>query len=301
MLSWHVGADAAGTGSTSGPDDGRGPVTVVTIVRGRLRHLERQLWGLRRQEDDRFAWVVVRMGGPDVREVVTPGGRSGLAQQAVEVVDLDVPDTAPLPLAAARNAGVRAAGPGTVVLLDVDVVPAPGLVGTYARAVAATRSVVAGPVGYLPPEVPAVPEDLSRLHDLAAPHAARPVPRDGELLSEARWELLWTLSMALPTSLFERAGGFDERYVGYGGEDTDFAMRLEAAGASLHWVGGAWGYHQHHAETGRVDKVADIVRNASLFRSTWGWWPMSGWLADLRRDGLVEWDPEGSTLRLVGG
>jgi N-acetylglucosaminyl-diphospho-decaprenol L-rhamnosyltransferase len=291
-----TGETRAGRGRAAGA-----PLTVVTIVRGRLDHLERQLWGLRTQHDQRFGWVVVRMGGPDVRPVVTPAGGHGPSRPAVEVVDLDVPDGAPLPLAAARNAGVRAAPAGTVVLLDVDVVPAPDLVGTYARAVAATSGVVAGPVGYLPPGVPATPEDLAGLPGLGTPHPARPVPPDGELRAEDRWELLWTLSMALPTSLFERAGGFDERYVGYGGEDTDFAMRLRAAGASLHWVGGAWGYHQHHVESGRVDKVADIVRNASLFRATWGWWPMSGWLADLQRDGLVEWDPEGPTLRLVQG
>jgi N-acetylglucosaminyl-diphospho-decaprenol L-rhamnosyltransferase len=297
-------------------------VAVVTIVRGRLGHLRRQGWGLQQQGLPGLRWVVVRMGGPDVRDVLADledgrddglptagdqgGDQGGDGEQVplqVRVVDLDVPDGAPLPLAAARNAGIRAAAGGgarTVVLLDVDVVPAPGLVRRYADAVARTGSVVAGPVGYLPPGVPTGRADLARLPDLAQAHPARPVPADGELLAEQRWELLWTLSMALPVTTFERAGGFDERYVGYGGEDTDFAMRLRAAGADLHWVGGAWGFHQHHAESGRHDKVEDIVRNASLFRATWGWWPMSGWLADLQRDGVVVWDPEGTTLRLAG-
>ena len=122
------------------------------------------------------------------------------------------------------------------------------------------------------------------------------MPEDGELLAEDRWELLWTLSLAAPVGLVHRAGGFDERYMGYGGEDTDFAMRLRSVGATLHWLGGAWGYHQHHDEVGRRDKVPDIVRNASLFHDTWGWWPMTGWLRELAADGVVEWDRAGGTL-----
>jgi len=269
---------------------------VVTIVRGRLDHLERQAWGLARQQDDDFRWVVVRMGGPDVRDAARQDGLDPL------VVELAVPDGAPLPLAAARNAGIAAAaatGAVTVVLLDVDVVPAPDLVGTYVEAVRSTGGVVAGPVAYLPPGLPATHADLDDLPCHAEPHPARPVPEPGRLLPEQRWELLWTLSLAAPVGLVQRAGGFDERYVGYGAEDTDFAMRLRAVGADLHWVGGAAGFHQHHAEVGRRDKVPDIVRNATLFRSVWGWWPMSGWLEELARDGVVEWDPEGATLRLV--
>lgn len=269
---------------------------VVTIVRGRLGHLERQAWGLARQQDDAFVWVVVRMGGPDVRDAARQDGLDPL------VVDLPVPDGAPLPLAAARNAGVAAAaaaGAVTVVLLDVDVVPAPDLVGTYVEAVRETGGVVAGPVAYLPPGLPGTRADLDDLPRQAEPHPARPVPEPGRLLPEPRWELLWTLSLAAPVALVQRAGGFDERYVGYGGEDTDFAMRLQRAGAVLHWVGGAAGFHQHHEDVGRRDKVPDVVRNATLFRSVWGWWPMSGWLADLARDGVVEWDPDGPTLRLT--
>ena len=140
-----------------------GPVTVVTIVRGRLGHLQRQAWGLARQRETGFRWVVVRMGGPDVREAAHQDGLDPA------VVDLPVGDGEPLPLAAARNAGIAAAqrddGPGddaqgddgqggTVVLLDVDVVPSPDLVGTYVDAVARTGGVVAGPVGYLPPGCP---------------------------------------------------------------------------------------------------------------------------------------------------
>lgn len=265
--------------------------TVVTIVRGRLDHLLRQGWGLAEQDEPDLEWVVVRMGGEDPRPTLA---RTGLTPR---VVDLDVADGAPLPLAAARNAGLAAAAGRTVVLLDVDAVPGPATVRRYAEAAEQTGGVVAGPVSYLPAGAVATRDDLPGMADAGTPHAARPVPADDELLAEDRWELLWTVSMAAPAELLRRAGGFDERYTGYGAEDTDLAMRLRATGADLHWVGGAWAYHQHHEEVGRRDRVPDIVRNASLFRQVWGWWPMAGWLAELAEEGRVEWDPDGTTLR----
>ena len=277
--------------ATFGPTRGAPRATVVTIVRGRLDHLCRQGWGLAAQDDPGLEWVVVRMGGPDPRPAL-----QGPHPEPV-LIDLDVPDGAPLPLAAARNAGIAAATAPTVVLLDVDAVPGPTTVRRYAEAVERTGGVLAGPVSYLPAGVPATPQDLAAMSRAGTPHAARPVPGEGELLAEDRWELLWTVSLAAPTALLRGAGGFDERYVGYGAEDTDMAMRLRATGAPLHWVGGAWAYHQHHEEVGRRDRVPDIVRNASLFRETWGWWPMAGWLRDLADEGRVEWDPVGTTLR----
>ncbi|MFC3689866.1 glycosyltransferase family 2 protein [Aquipuribacter hungaricus] len=284
--------------TSSPPGTSRPPgtprATVVTIVRGRLDHLARQGWGLAAQDDPDLSWVVVRMGGPDPRPAL-----QGPHPEPV-VVDLEVAEGEPLPLAAARNAGIAAATAATVVLLDVDAVPGPTTVRRCADAAEQTGGVVAGPVSYLPAGVPATPDDLPAMPAAGTPHTARPVPADGELLAEDRWELLWTVSMAAPTALLRAVGGFDERYTGYGAEDTDMAMRLRASGAPLHWVGGAWAFHQHHEEVGRRDRVPDIVRNASLFRSVWGWWPMAGWLQDLAADGRVEWDPDGTLLREVG-
>lgn len=270
-------------------------LSVVTIVRGRRSHLERQGWGLRAQVMVPDRWVVVQMGGPGVADVVR---RSGVP---ATVVSLPVPDDEPLPLSAARNAGVAELGDDeTAVLLDVDVIPHPLLLARYHRALAQVGGIVAGPVGYLPPGVPADGAGMVDLPRYAQPHPARPVPPDDELLAEDRWELLWTLSMAAAAGELRAIGGFDERYVGYGAEDTDFAMRARAAGLRLHWVGGAWGYHQHHESSYR-DQLDDVVRNARLFRSTWGWWPMTGWLAELAAAGRISWQPDGDALAVARG
>ncbi|MHA6795510.1 glycosyltransferase family 2 protein [Pseudonocardia bannensis] len=268
---------------------------VVTITHRRDAHLHRQRLGLAAAAPDLH--VVVAMGRepalPDV-----PGA------PPTTLVTVPVP-AGGLPLAAARNAGVgaaRSAGADLLVLLDVDCIPDPALLSRYADAAAGLRgtgpALLCGPVGYLPPP-PAGGYPADRLRDLAVPHPARPVPGDGEVRAEDRFELFWSLSFAITGCDWEALGGFCEDYTGYGGEDTDFAMTAAAAGARMFWVGGAWAYHQHHPSTRAAPgQVAAIVRNAHTFHRRWGWWPMSGWLAELAEAGAVEFDPHRDVLRL---
>ena len=89
----------------------------------------------------------------------------------------------------------------------------------------------------------------------------------------------------------------DERYVGYGGEETDFAARLEHAGVPMWWVGGARAYHQHHVvHTPAYQHFDAIIRNARLFRTTWGRWCMDYWLGHFAERGLIAWDAETITV-----
>ncbi len=89
---------------------------------------------------------------------------------------------------------------------------------------------------------------------------------------------------------FQRLGGFDEAFTGYGAEDTDFGFTARAAGVELLFLGRPGAFHQHH---GVVDPplqhLADIVRNARIFRRKWEMWPMQGWLGRFRDMGLVSW------------
>jgi hypothetical protein len=39
-----------------------------------------------------------------------------------------------------------------------------------------------------------------------------------------------------------------------------------------------------------VEHLDDILRNATLFHSRWGWWPMAGWLTEFARAGLVRYE-----------
>ncbi|MCE1177976.1 MAG: glycosyltransferase family 2 protein [Micrococcales bacterium] len=268
---------------------GASSLAVVTIVAGRHEHLRVQREHLRAAHPG-LRHVVVSMGDPGVGEVVG-------ADPCARVIQIPVAPEG-LPLARARNVGATAAlaeGADLLVFLDVDCVPDPGLPAAYLSA-AARGGLLAGPVTYLE-EGAVLPPPGASLLGLSSPHPARPAPPPGRVTVATDLDLFWSLSFAIGAEDWRRVGGFCEDYVGYGGEDTDFARCAGRAGLTLRWVGGAEAFHQHHPPSAASpDRVEDIVRNATLFRSRWGSWPMRGWLERLSRDGQVRWDPDSDEL-----
>jgi GT2 family glycosyltransferase len=260
---------------------------LVTIVHGRHDHLALQYRGLAASTVMPDIVILVAMDDP---------GLSGTEFDDIRPTIVHLPPgDAGLPLAAARNAGARAAldaGAETIVFLDVDCIPGPGLVEAYAAAAHDQRwadRLLCGPVSYLPP-APDTGYDLATLDRLAAPHAARPAPAPGDITASDEFALFWSLSFAVTTATWLRLGGFCEDYKGYGAEDTDFARAAHVAGVDLAWVGAARAFHQYHpTSTPPVQHLADIVRNATIYRGRWGDWPMDGWLAEFARAGLVDW------------
>jgi N-acetylglucosaminyl-diphospho-decaprenol L-rhamnosyltransferase len=260
-------------------------VAVVTLVHRRDDHLAAQQRTLLRQTVLPDDYVVVAIDDPGVDGRVPR--RRRLPRH---VVDIDR-CTEGLPLAAARNAGVAAAverGAECVVLLDVDCLAGPGLVAAYRDVVTARPGTVwSGPVTYLPPAPPGG-YDLRRLEDLDSPHRARPHADPGEIVEDLDPDLFWSLSFALHPSAWSETGGFCEEYVGYGGEDTDFARLVLSNGLSLGWTVSARAFHQHHAiEDPPVGHLDDILRNGRIYRDRWGRWPMTGWLEAFEARGLV--------------
>ena len=260
-------------------------VAVVTPVHGRHDHLRLQQRSLAAGGRAPDHVVLVAMGDDEVASL-------DLAATAPTRDVLSAPvDARGLPLAEARNRGVDhavAAGADVVVLLDVDVLAGPGLVGAYADAVAARPDVVwSGPVTYLPPPPPGG-YALAALGACDAPHPARPSPPPGERELGGDPDLFWSLSFAVAAETWRAHGGFCEAYVGYGGEDTDLGHTLVDRGVQLGWDGSARGYHQHHPTTDPpVQHVDAILRNGAVFASRWGRWPMGGWLQAFAERGLV--------------
>ncbi|KQV73518.1 hypothetical protein ASC64_18965 [Nocardioides sp. Root122] len=257
---------------------------VVTVVHGRHEHLARQRASLAASTTTAYEHVVVAVDDPSVSgsSVSVPAHPLGLT------------------IAAARNRGADHAlslGATTLVFLDVDCLAGPGLLAAYADVVAEEPTTIwSGPVTYLDPPPPEG-YDLSSLGALDAPHPARPDLAPGERAAGADPDLFWSLSFACSAEAWVTTGGFCEDYVGYGGEDTDFARVALRAGVELGWVGAARAYHQWHpVSRPPVEHVVDIVRNAEIYRQRWGVVPMRGWLESFAERGLVRRDDDGRWL-----
>lgn len=235
-------------------------VAVVTLSDdSRLPHVERQLEGLRR-------WA------PGVTHY---RGQLGADRN----------------LARTRNATAGAAiddGADFLIFIDADCIPGPDLVAGYVDAYRRRPGFFyCGPVTYLDPPPPGG-YNLAELP--VAPHAARPNPGPGELLTgtDEQWNLFWSLSFATDAAMWQSSGGFDESFTGYGGEDTDFAYRQRELGRRICWVGGAHAFHQWHPVSSPPwEHLDDILVNAARFHGKWGVWPMGGWLREFEKAGAI--------------
>jgi GT2 family glycosyltransferase len=262
-------------------------IGVATIAAGRCGHLRRQMKALEGTEGiERYVVVSMDEAAP--------------AAAGAEVVSIRA-DPGRLPLAAARNLAMTALDDlDLAILLDVDCIPGPDLVDRYrqaARMLSRTPALMCGPVGYLDP-LPAERERLTAPERRTArTRVIRRFPRQG-VAREPRAELFWSLSFAVTPSTHQAIGGFDEGYVGYGAEDTDYGLTARAAGIGLWMVGGAWAYHQHHAPS-PPGQLAAVVANANRFRDRWGRWPMPDRLREFASEGAIRWDPATATCELA--
>ena len=265
--------------------------SVLTLVRGRADRLRNLMAGLARQSVPPRELVVAWMQPERAADLPDPGCPVRHRHVVGE----------PMPLAAARNRAAEAASGDLLVFLDVDCIPSPTLVAAYRRAAAQVEGLFLGEVLYLPPGLDAdVAADDAALARLGRAHPARPtVPTEG-LRREPDPGQLWGLSFALPAHAWRAVGGMDEAYVGYGGEETDLAMRLAASGLPTFWVGGARAYHQHHpVHVPPLQHFDAILANAARFRGAHGRWCMTYWLDQFRAAGLIAWDDDAPAIRVL--
>ena len=257
-------------------------VSVVTLAKGRPNHLRNVLLGLERQTRPPAELIVAVMQEaaydlPDapfpVRQIVMPA--------------------AELPLAAARNRGVAEAAGDAVVFLDVDCIPAPDLVRDYARGLADLDGLLMGEVLHLPAGAAEDGWDYPGFAAVAERHSDRRGPPAEGIERCPDYRCFWSLNFAIRRATFLAAGGFDERYTGYGGEDTDFGKSLDRQGVPIAWMKGALAYHQHHPHhMPPVHHIDSVVRNAELFETKWGYRTMGHWLYAFRVMGLIDDTPD---------
>lgn len=259
-------------------------VSVLTLARNRTPHLLELVEGLRRSTVTPAELVIVDMNDAPLEAPETPFPTRMIRLEG-----------GALPLAAARNCAAREGLGDILMFLDADCIPSAGLLENVARIVVETDGIVCPEALYLGPDDAREGWTEAGLLAAGRPHPVRPFPETG-WRTELNYGLFWSLAFAMRRSRFESLGGFDEAFVGYGGEDTDFGFRARDAGVPLVFVSGSPAFHQHHEVSDPpVEHLADIVRNAQVFRRKWGIWPMEGWLAAFEASGAVV--REGDAIR----
>ena len=263
-------------------------VSVCTLAHGRKAHLANLVRGLDMSSRPPSELVIAVMqeeryelpsASFPVRQVVL--GTSGIC------------------LAEARNAAADKAAGDLLVFLDVDCIPAPGLIEDYVAAASCNDGVLMGEVGYLPKGATDDGIDYAKFERLAVKHSERAGPPQDSVGRCADYRCFWSLNFALSARTFRAVGGFDARYVGYGGEDTDFGRTLASRNIPIWWVRGAKAYHQYHKHhMPPVHHLDSVVRNAGIFADKWGEPTMQHWLRAFRLMGLIEPDGKGGWTKL---
>lgn len=230
-------------------------VSVVVTHYEQPDELARTLAALARQDEP-----------PD--EVVVSDDGSAAPPRVPEGVRLLTQPDRGFRAALARNRGVAATTGDVVVMLDADTVPEPSLL-RHLTAVPRTdpdvlvvgrRRHTTFDDGPLDPERPlrgAAEHALEEPAWLADGWAATD---DLRAADEGSFRFVISAVLAASRAWLDRVGGFDERFVGYGGEDWDLAHRWWTAGGRLRHVPEAVAWHRgDHAGGGerRTDPCDD--------------------------------------------
>ena len=172
-------------------------------------------------------------------------------------------------LARARNAGARAAGHGILVFLDGDVIPESGLLTAHARwhhavcdaltlgfcAYVSAAGVDAGAVRHRPGTL----AELFAGRPFDAPWLERHMARTGDMTTghDDLFRAVTGHNLGISRGFFEEAGGFDDSFARYGGEDTEFGYRVQMRGGLLAPAREAFAWHQGRFAEGRASKARE--------------------------------------------
>jgi len=248
--------------------------SIVTIVKGRRKQLANLLSSIEASTILPKDIQVVCMDEPD--GIAIPDG--------LHVNIHLTKETHELPLAAARNMGITATKTENVIFIDVDCIVSPTLFANMLTALQAENIIAAYPL-YLP----VLPNtgNYSDLQHIAVTHPGREHIPVGQPVQHL---LFWSLIFAIQKQTFEKIGGFDESFTGYGAEDTDFAMMFHKADINLVFVRDYILHQYHDKYDPPLNYFDSIIENAARYRQKWNVLPMQRWLKAFQDMGFIKID-----------
>ncbi len=264
-------------------------ISLLSIVGGRRPQLHNLLRGVAAQTLPPTEVIIVFMNEEVPDKLPDPGCKMYLES---------IHDSGnALPLAAARNRAASLASGTNLAFLDVDCIPAPDYLERLYAALVSTQGLVMGDVHYLPDGAVDGNWTMEKLDAEAVRHPKRPALPDDQDLIPLAYQLFWSLSFGVRADDFARLGGFDQKYRGYGAEDTDFAFMARQVRLPL-YACNARVYHQYHPSySPPYNHLEDIVANAVRFHDKWQIWPMEGWLKQFDKEGYISW--KANSIRIL--
>jgi len=248
--------------------------SIVTIVKGRRKQLANLLSAIQ-------ASTIL----PQDIQVVCMDEDNGIAVPGGLKVNIHtMSDEHELPLAAARNRGIAATETENVIFIDVDCIVSPSLFANMLMSLQAGNIISAYPL-YLPilPDSGAYDE----LKHKAVPHPSREQLPANQPVDHLQF---WSLIFAMQKQSFEKVGGFDESFTGYGAEDTDFAMMFHQANIELIFVTDYVLHQYHDKHDPPIMHFDSIVENARRYQQKWTVLPMQRWLKAFEKMDLISID-----------
>ena len=195
----------------SDPEMGRPTCDVVVPTRNNLAQLRACLAGL-----------ALQTRRPRAVHVCVDGSTDGTLEYLADPqLDLTIavhehPGGAHRGRAATRNLPMRALEGDVVLFLDSDMVPTTGLIESHLGSLAVHDGVSVGAVAYS--------NTSTNLWSRYLSTRGRNRWIDGAVLPFRQFT---TANAAMPVPDFVGSGGFDESFEGYGGEDLEFAYRVQ--------------------------------------------------------------------------
>ena len=182
--------------------------------------------------------------------------------------------------ATARNQGARLASAPLLVFLDTGALPGPGFLEEHLRAhgdLFPPKLCIGYAYGYNPEEPMSGHEEILDTltpEDTVAHFAGTPEFLDLRHDELARtdfslprrtmpWSLTWSINISVSTATFRAAGGFDDEFVGWGGEDIELAYRLYLSAVRFEFLRDAWVIETPHE---RNWDILDKTFQANMLR-----------------------------------
>lgn len=250
-------------------------ISVIIPTGDDFTRLEHTLRGFLRQECQvPFEVVVINDGGSDRTRQMMLGIHKIRPDLPLQYHYLG-PPSQEFRAAATRNLGVRAAQGSRLVFADCDTVPAVGFLDAH---LGAPEAVLVGLRRRIAQEA---------VEDLALPWAhegwyqAHVWAEDERTTAEpfrSAYQALpggaephiifWSCNLSMPTEALRAIGGFDEAYVGWGGEDEDLGIRLKAHGLEFRRTDATVYHLDHDPRTPRTaSELLKVTRHQGVVRN----------------------------------